>query len=113
MIGELFDPHAELSIDEHYRPHWSQVGALVFVTLRTRDSIPKTVLQRWHQQKIEWLSNKGVLYEGDFQAALNELSEEDAAQFRRTFQRQKETYLDGCHGRCLLRDPALSTIVAE
>jgi type I restriction enzyme R subunit len=40
MLGELFDPQGELLVHEHFRPHWSQAGAVVFITFRTHDSIP-------------------------------------------------------------------------
>jgi putative transposase len=55
MIGELFDPKAELYIHERLRPHWSQAGAIVFATFRTKDSIPREVLSRWEREKQEWV----------------------------------------------------------
>jgi type I restriction enzyme R subunit len=55
MLGELFDPKADLLIHERLRPHWSQAGAIVFVTFRTVDSIPKEVLQRWEREKQDWV----------------------------------------------------------
>ncbi len=51
MLGELFDPTAEVLVHERLRPHWSQAGAIVFVTFRSRDSIPKSVLDRWEREK--------------------------------------------------------------
>jgi hypothetical protein len=32
MPGEFFDPKGEWLIYEHCRPHWSQAGAVVFIT---------------------------------------------------------------------------------
>ena len=55
MFGELFDPKAELFIHDRLRPHWSQAGAIVFVTFRTFDSIPKDVIQRWEREKQDWV----------------------------------------------------------
>ncbi len=55
MLGELFDPKAELFIHDRLRPHWSQAGAIVFVTFRTFDSIPKEVIQRWEREKQDWV----------------------------------------------------------
>ena len=63
MLGELFDPTTEFSIHEHCRPHWSQAGAVIFITFRTADSIPKEVLQRWEQEKGDWLIKHGVAYD--------------------------------------------------
>ena len=55
MLGEIFDPKAELFVAEGIRPHWSQAGAIVFVTMRARDSIPKEVLRRWDHEKNDWM----------------------------------------------------------
>ena len=55
MRGILFDPQAPLEISEHYRPHWSQTGAIVFVTFRSKDSIPCSVVLAWEREKREWL----------------------------------------------------------
>ena len=32
MLGRVFDPKAELTISAGDRPHWSQTGAIVFVS---------------------------------------------------------------------------------
>ena len=60
MLGESFDSKAEFSIHERCRPHWSQAGAVVFITFRTADSIPQEVVARWENEKREWLNKKGV-----------------------------------------------------
>ena len=61
MLGEVFDPSSEFLIYEHCRPHWSQAGTVVFITLRTQDSIPREVVDRWEREKQEWLWCRGVL----------------------------------------------------
>ena len=43
----LFDPEADVQIVERRLPHWSQAGAVCFLTWRTIDSLPKDVLDRW------------------------------------------------------------------
>ena len=40
-----FDALAELEITERNLPHWFQVGAAIFITFRTADSLPKVVLR--------------------------------------------------------------------
>ena len=59
MLGELFGPDMELLIEDGIRPHWSQTGAIVFVTFRTHDSVPKEVLRRWDHEKNEWMRSRG------------------------------------------------------
>jgi type I restriction enzyme R subunit len=113
MLGECFDPKGELHIYEHCRPHWSQAGAAVFITFRTHDSIPREVIDRWDREKQEWLRLRGSSSRAHWSAIIPTLSEKDAADFRRTFSRCREAFLDSCHGRCLLKRPDLAKIVAD
>lgn len=53
MLGECFDPKGETLIYEHCRPHWSQAGAVVFITFRTHDSIPRGKF--WQQEPFDHL----------------------------------------------------------
>lgn len=58
MLGELFDPKADTEIYEHCRPHWSQAGAVVFITFRLAIR-SREVLERWDREKQEWLRVRG------------------------------------------------------
>ena len=113
MLGEVFDPKAELIISEGDRPHWSQAGAIVFVTFRTHDSIPKEVIQRWDREKSDWLWRRGYSTDREWSQILPELSEQQRRKFFKHFNRCREDFLDTCHGRCLLRRPELANIVAN
>jgi type I restriction enzyme R subunit len=112
MLGELFDPKAELLIYEHCRPHWSQSGSVVFVTFRTADSIPREVLDRWEREKQDWLRRRGNDSGAHWSAIIPALSEQEQAAFYKEFNRCREAFLDTCHGRCLLKQPELAQIVA-
>jgi len=59
MLGEPFDPNAEFLVEETCKPHWSQVGAVVFVTFRTHDSIPQDVIAGWERQKQDCVERRG------------------------------------------------------
>ncbi|MCP4003670.1 MAG: hypothetical protein GY725_05695 [bacterium] len=111
MLGEIFDPKAELLIHEHFRPHWSQAGAIVFVTFRTNDSIPPDVMERWEREKQDWLHRRG--HQGHWSRTVPTLSTSEQRQFHKTFNRCREEFLDTCHGRCVLRRPELAQIVAD
>jgi putative transposase len=113
MLGECFDPKADLAIHEHYRPHWSQAGTVVFLTFRTHDSIPRGGLARWEREKQAWLANRFPELHGHWSAVVPTLSECEQHEFHRTFNRHRESYLDTCQGRCLLKQPALAQIVAD
>ena len=113
MLGDFFDPKGEFQIRELCRPHWSQAGAVVFITFRTHDSIPREVVKRWEREKQQWLSSRGWGAGESWSSIVATLSEAQRAEFQQHFDRCRETFLDTCHGRCLLRRPELARIVAE
>ncbi len=113
MLGESFDPKGELLIYEHCRPHWSQAGAVVFITFRTHDSIPREVIERWDREKQEWLRNRGRDTTEHWSAIVDTLCDKDRVDFQKTFDRCRDVFLDSCQGRCLLKRPELAQIVAD
>src|SRR5262245_58822272 len=80
MLGQFFDPNAELLIYEDCRSHWSQAGAVVFVTFRTHDSIPHEVLERWDREKQQWLRVRGKDTGADWSSIVPTLSDEERAE---------------------------------
>jgi len=113
MLGEPFDRQAELFISEHLRPHWSQAGALVFITFGTHDSIPREVIERWDREKQEWLRVRGLDTGQPWLTIVETLSEVDRDDFQKTFNRCREDFLDSCQSRCLLKRSDLAKIVAD
>jgi len=112
-LGELFDPKAELDISEHFRPHWSQAGAIVFITFRTADSIPKEVLLRWEREKKDWLRRKNLPTNQHSSAIIPTLNDQLRHEFAKHFNRCREAFLDTCHGACVLKQPRLAKIVFD
>ena len=113
MLGELFDADDELLIEDRLRPHWGQSGAIVFITMRTNDSIPKEVITTWELEKCDWMRRNGIVNFNHSTDAIKQLTEADLAKFRKKFNRQRETTLDQCLGKCVLRSPEMAKIVAE
>ena len=114
MLGELFDPSADLLVHDRCRPHWSQAGAIVFVTFRTYDSIPREVIRRWDREKTEWVARRGLGSRDQHWSQLVELlSVEDRVKFERQFERCRERFLDSCQGECILRRPDFARIVGD
>jgi putative transposase len=113
MLGDCFDPEQELLIHEHCRLHWSQAGAVVFVTFRTHDSIPREVIERWDREKREWLRLRGKDSGQHWSVIIPTLPEPDRADFQQAFDRCRHGFLDSCHGCCLLKRPDLAQIVAD
>ena len=95
------------------RPHWSQAGAIAFITFRTADSIPKEVLDRWEREKADWLHRHNIATDQHWSKILPELDEKLRHAFAKHFNRCREDFLDNCHGACVLKQPALAKIVAD
>ena len=113
MIGEIFDPKQEYFVEERLRPHWCQVGAIVFITFRTIDSIPREVLIRWDHEKNDWLHRRKLSNGRHWRDVIDEISDADRADFHKQFNRCREDFLDTCHGECLLRNPSHAKIVGD
>ena len=123
IVFNSLDLEAEIDISQRNLPHWFQVGAATFVTFRTADSIPKSVLLRWQRELVEWLKLRNLPC--DLADSIFSPSETDRArlldllgirhyrEFKRLSDRIFHQSLDECHGVCLLRAPSVAKIVAE
>lgn len=112
-------------IDVSYRnlPHWFQVGAAMFVTFRTADSLPREVLERMKREVVEWLSIRKLPIElaasvfGARQPVHEELlatlSIPDRKAFRKRTDQLFHGALDECQGECVLRRPELARVVGD
>ena len=113
IAGEFFDREAEYDQWDRTRPHRHQPAAICFLTMRLNDSIPRSVILRWHQERIEYLQRLGVEVERDWKRGLEQLTAEQQAKFSKHFSRQRETTLDECLGGCELSDRPAREEVAK
>ena len=109
-----FDPAAEIHFAERNLPHWFQPGATAFVTFRTKDSMPRKVLERWQRELDVWLRERGL----DSQTAnvsqiMQQWPRPVQNEYRRLRNRLWHFALDECHGACVLRRPELAAIVSK
>jgi putative transposase len=111
---QVFDPSADFTVLERKLPHWTQAGTLCFITWRTHDSIPKSVLRRWYADREDWLIRHGIDPNSPgWKDQLQQLEASQRGEFVRTFSKRWNRQLDSCHGECVLRQPNLSQIVNE
>jgi hypothetical protein len=110
---ELFDPSGELTIREGKLPHWFQPGVTYFVTFRTKDSVPHTLLQAWHKRRDDWLRRNGFDPASSLWKSRLRESPEAEREYNARFTREFMNYLDRGYGACLLREERLSNIVAR
>jgi len=111
---EVFDPTQDFDVVYRRLPHWSQAGAITFVTWRTWDSLPEKVIRQWQDERAAWLRKQGIDAEGpDWQAHVRRLGPALENEFRHMLADRWNDHLDDCHGACVLRRPELSKIVAD
>jgi putative transposase len=111
---ELFDPTKEIDVLYRRLPHWSQPGAVAFITWRAWDSMPEKVIRQWQQEREAWLRRHGISSSApDWQAQVRGLGPILENELRRVLTDRWNDHLDDCHGACVLRQPDLSKIVAD
>lgn len=123
VVFRSFDPKAELYCRERNLPHWFQLGAAMFITFRTADSMPGEVIIRWQRQLEAWLTARNLPTAlarstvgqnfSNHDQLLSRLSSSQLHEFKRLSDRAFHRSLDQCHGACLLRQRPFATIVAK
>jgi len=98
----FLDPYSEIDVHEHHLPHWQQGDVFYFVTYRLADAVPTGKLAEWQEEKNAWLR-----YHPEPWDAKTE------AEYHRLFSARIDEWLDAGHGSCILRRPALASIVAD
>lgn len=95
-------------------PHIDMPGALTFVTFRLADSMPRTVVERWHTEIDNWMNENdlaGHSVEQVYESST--VKPELKSELRRFKNRAWHGHLDSCHGACLLRDAVVRQHVAD
>ncbi len=111
---QVFDPAQEFAVIERRLPHWAQPGTICFITWRTWDSIPDSVLQSWLATRDDWLARHGIdPAKENWQNQLRLLDSRLVAEFKTLVADRWNEHLDECHGECVLRRPELPQIVAD
>ena len=99
---EYFNPFSEVAIQHGGDlPHWSQEKVWYFVTCRLADALPKNVVDELKEQRELWKQSHD----------LDNLSQEELAEYYRLFSERYETLLNAGNGSCLLKDPVNAEIV--
>ena len=110
----FFDPKQDFSVTYGQLPHWEQAGATYFVTYRTIDSIPQDAIHLWQREQEASLRRLGVCKsEVNWQSKFQQLDWDKKRAFHRQNATKVELLLDELNGKCELRDPVISQIVAE
>jgi REP element-mobilizing transposase RayT len=110
----LFDREADVAIVERKLPHWSQPGTVAFITWRTLDSMPATVIKKWFADRDRWLRAHAIdPAQPNWREKLYELDRRLVSAFLEAFWNRWQDTLDDCHGARVLGTPELAEIVAK
>ncbi len=74
---QTFDPRKEYSVVERRLPHWSQAGAIAFITWRTWDSMPAKGIDTWLAGRDEILKRLGAPVVISLREMKGHLAEQD------------------------------------
>jgi len=97
-----FSPFLPMEIEKRHLPHWTQGGATYFVTFRLADSLPKKKLEKWKEERVQWLRAREEPY-----------SPENLEEYARLFSERINDWLDAGTGSCILEEEANAKIVEQ
>lgn len=108
----FFDPSDRLLITRRKLPHWAQDGAVVFITWRTQDSMPKHVIEHWRAERNRWLAAHDIdPADKAWKLQLQNLPPDQMLEFHDHFTTLWHDELDACHGSCVLERPEIADMV--
>ena len=110
----FFKATDDIQVTQRKLPHWAQSDTLCFITWRTYDSMPASVVEQWYRLRGDWLQRRRIDPDAeDWKQRLEELAAEEIEAFHAEFTTRWHEELDNCHGECVLRQPHLARIVRD
>lgn len=108
-----FDLSQVLITDKRQLPHWSQAGAICFITWRTADSLPRATIERMNRTRQELLRQFDLNPSSNWRKKLVHFPSPIRSRLKWKLFTNWDDELDRAAGACPLRDPALSKIVMD
>jgi type I restriction enzyme R subunit len=110
----FFDRNADSLVTKRNMPHLDMPGHLTFVTFRLADSMPRDVVEKWHDEIEVWLKEHD-LGGRTVEEVLNADKIDDSLknELRKFKNRKWHGHLDDCFGDCILRKPQPRKLVKE
>jgi type I restriction enzyme R subunit len=110
---EFFDPKQDYVVRQGTLPHWFQPGVTYFITFRTKDSVPQSLVRSWHHGRDDWLRCHGINPTATNWKQQLRASPELEREFNAKFTRVFMEYLDRSDGECVLRNSQAAELVAS
>ncbi len=95
-----FDKHRPAAFHTRRLPHWTQEGVTYFVTFRTADSIPQTLLRQLLDERNRYLGTQ-----------THELSPERQTELNTFFRERIEEHLDHSLGAGVFKKPGIAGLM--
>lgn len=102
MELHYFNPYQEIIHTSNRLPHWEQAGVPCTVTFRLADSLPKSLLDSWAEERAIWKKLNPEPWSAKTQTEYNQ-----------RFGGTVNDWLDRGHGSCLLREAENRQPIAE
>ena len=110
----FFRREEKFEVIQRRLPHWTQAGTLSFLTFRTHDSMPASVMANWIESRNRILETFGIdATDGNWLIAMSKLPSQERFVLRRRLGTVWHGELDRCLGSCELRQPNLAKLVAD
>ena len=110
---QFFDPKQDVAVAYKNLPHWAQTATLSFITWRTADSLPSSVLQQITEEREELIRNFGLDPHDDWKQEMAQLAPADRGRIQWSLFEVWDEQLDRGAGELILANPELSQIVAD
>jgi len=98
----FYSPERPIKKHLNHLPHWQQDSAWVFITWRLADSVPVGLLEKWKDDREQWINHRPKPWDDDTEQ-----------EFHSHFSAQLEDWMDQGMGECVLRDLRCSSLVAR
>ena len=98
----FYNPETNTEVTEHRLPHWHQDQTYCFITWRMGDSLPQSKLKVWRAVRNQWLTHNPKPW-----------SEEQHQEYKETFHKTIDKWLDAGSGSCALMKAGVRDIMIE
>jgi len=109
FVPSFFDPEKKVDIHTMNLPHWEQENATYAVTFRLADSLPKSVLMAYvdERQRLTTLRNQFLS-----ENATHDVERVDR-ELAQCFSKHVDEALDRGTGECHMKNPEIARVVAD
>jgi putative transposase len=110
---QFFDRNRDYSVVNRRLPHWAQTSTVCFITWRTADSLPKSIMRQLFLARCELLVQHGFQPNSDWTKSTQKLTPHLREQLQWSAFNLWDAELDHGRGACQLKEQPLAQIVMQ